>query len=221
MTLETIELLTAEEPTASVIWLHGLGADGHDFEGLVPELKLPKELAIRFIFPHAPNRPITVNNSYVMRGWYDIRSLEFGQHEDAEGIHQSAQAITQLIDQEIKRGIPSQRILLAGFSQGGAVVLHTALRHPEPLAGLMALSTYLPLNNTLTNEAHPANKNIPIFMAHGLQDEIVKYQYGIESRKLLEKNKFSIEWHDYSMGHSVCADEIKDMRDWLLKQLSN
>jgi len=221
MTLETIELLTADKPTASVIWLHGLGADGHDFEGLVPELKLPEELAIRFIFPHAPNRPITLNNGYVMRGWYDISSLEFGQQEDAKGIQQSSQAIAQLIEQEIKRGIASQRILLAGFSQGGAIVLHTALRYPKPLAGLMALSTYLPLKNTLENERHLANKNIPFFMAHGLQDEIVKYQYGIESRKLLEKNNYSVEWHDYTMGHSVCIDEIKDIRDWLLKHLSS
>jgi len=221
MTLETIEVLTADKPTASVIWLHGLGADGHDFEALVPELKLPKELAIRFIFPHAPNRPITLNNGYVMRGWYDISSLEFGQHEDAEGIQQSSQDIAQLIKQENKRGIPSQRILLAGFSQGGAIVLHTALRYPEPLAGLMALSTYLPLKNTLENESHLANKNIPIFMAHGLEDEIVKYQYAAESRKLLQQSNYSVEWHDYTMGHSVCADEIKDIRDWLLKYLSN
>jgi phospholipase/carboxylesterase len=221
MTLETIELLTSDSPTAAVIWLHGLGADGHDFEGLVPQLNLPDELAIRFIFPHAPNRPITLNNGYVMRGWYDISSLEFGRQEDADGIHQSAQAITQLIAQENTRGIPSHRILLAGFSQGGAIVLHTALRHDEPLAGLMALSTYLPLSGTLESEMSPVNKQIPIFMAHGLQDDIVKYQYGVESQKLLEKKHYSVEWHDYTMGHSVCIDEIKDISNWLIKQLSN
>ena len=221
MTLETIELLTSDKPDASVIWLHGLGADGHDFEGLVPELKLPDELAIRFIFPHAPSRPITLNNGYVMRGWYDISNLEFGHQEDIEGIQQSSLAIEQLIKQENKRGIPNQRIVLAGFSQGGAIVLHTALRYAEPLAGLMALSTYLPLKNSFESEINSANKNIPIFMAHGLQDDIVKYQYGIESRNILEKNNYSVEWHDYPMAHSVCIEEIKDIRDWLIKQLCN
>lgn len=219
MTLETIELLTADNPTASVIWLHGLGADGHDFEALVPQLNLPKTLAIRFIFPHAPNRPITLNNNYVMRGWYDICSLEFNQQEDAEGIQQSSLEITQLIKQENERGIPCQRILLAGFSQGGAVVLHTALRYPEKLAGVMALSTYLPLHKTFENEMSSANKNLPIFMAHGLQDEIVKYQFGMDSKGLLEKNNYSIEWHEYTMRHSVCADEVGDIKNWLQQQL--
>ena len=221
MTLETIELSTSDKPDASVIWLHGLGADGHDFEGLVPELKLPDNLAIRFIFPHAPNRPITLNNGYVMRGWYDISSLEFGQQEDISGIHQSSAAITQLIENEITRGIPSHRILLAGFSQGGAIVLHTALRYTKKLAGVMALSTYLPLKNTLENEIIDANKNISIFMAHGIQDDIVNYQYGVQSRILLEQNHCAVEWHDYAMSHSVCMDEIKDMRKWLIERLSN
>jgi len=221
MTLETIELATSDNPDASVIWLHGLGADGHDFEGLVPELKLPDDLAIRFIFPHAPNRPITLNNGYVMRGWYDISSLEFGQQEDEQGIHESSTAITQLIENEITRGIPSHRILLAGFSQGGAIVLHTALRYTQTLAGVMALSTYLPLKNTIENEINDANKNISIFMAHGMQDDIVNYQYGVQSRVLLEQNNCCVEWHDYAMSHSVCIDEIRDIRNWLIELLSN
>lgn len=221
MTLETIELSTSNTPDASVIWLHGLGADGHDFEGLVPELKLPSNLAIRFIFPHAPQRPITMNGGYVMRGWYDLKGLEFDHNEDSSGIHESSSAIAHLIDHEQARGIPSHRIVLAGFSQGGAIALHTALRYPKTLAGIMALSTYLPLNSSLENERNTANKNIPVFMAHGLQDEIVKYQFGVQSRSLLKQMQYPVEWHDYNMGHSVCIEEIEEIKNWLCKQFSN
>jgi phospholipase/carboxylesterase len=221
MTLETIELSSADKPTAAVIWLHGLGADGHDFEALVPQLNLPAELPIRFIFPHAPHRAISLNNGAVMRSWYDISSLEFGRQEDRDGIHQSSAAIAQLIDHEISRGIASQRIVLAGFSQGGAIVLHSALRYPHPLAGVIALSTYLPLSNTLKNESSGENKLIPIFMAHGLQDDIVKYSIAVQSRNRLEQNLYPVAWHDYAMGHSVCADEIRDIRNWLVERLAN
>lgn len=220
MKLETIELLTAEEPEASVIWLHGLGADGHDFEGLIPELKLPATLAIRFIFPHAPYRPISMNNGYVMRGWYDINNLEFNQHEDKKGILESSDAISQLIDHEISRGIPSHRILIAGFSQGGAIALHTALRYKHTLAGVIALSTYLPLKTTIEKEMSHANKHLPLFMAHGLQDDIVNYKYGIESRRLLKKCQLPIDWHDYAMGHSVCIEEMVDIKNYLIKLLA-
>ena len=221
MSLETIELTTTDKPTASIIWLHGLGADGHDFEAMVPQLNLPHDFGARFIFPHAPNRPITLNNGYVMRGWYDIINLKFGEQEDAAGMAESSAAITQLIETEMSRGIPSHRILLAGFSQGGAVVLHTALRSKHKLAGIMALSTYLPFSQTLKIEASAENKNIPIFMAHGLQDDIVKYQYAAQSRSVLEQNHYPINWHDYPMPHSVCMDEINDIRAWLLSLLSN
>ena len=221
MNLETIELSTADNPVASIIWLHGLGADGHDFEGLVTEFKFPENLAIRFIFPHAPYRPVTLNNGYVMRGWYDISSLEFGQQEDTNGIQESSKAICQLIEQEISRGIQSHRIFLAGFSQGGAIALYTALRYQKPLAGVLALSSYLPLKDSLEKAASTANQNLPVFMAHGLQDDIVHYQYGLETRLLLEKLNYSIAWHDYSMSHSVCMEEINDIASWLIEKLSN
>ncbi|MCW8854777.1 MAG: alpha/beta hydrolase [Gammaproteobacteria bacterium] len=221
MTLETIELITADKPDASVIWLHGLGADGHDFEALVPELKLPDSLAIRFIFPHAPYRPITLNNGYVMRGWYDIKNLAFGADEDQLGIHESAQALDELIDQEISRGISSERIILAGFSQGGAIVLHTALRSRHPLAGTLALSTYVPLSDSLASEASQSNKTMPLFMAHGLQDDIVNYKYGAQSRMLLMDQGYKVDWHDYPMSHSVCMEEISDIRHWIIQLLGD
>lgn len=216
MSLETIELSTSSTPTSSIIWLHGLGADGHDFEGIVPELQLPADSHIRFVFPHAPYRPITLNNGYVMRGWYDIASLEFGHQEDDMGIRESADLLEQLIDQEISRGISPQNIILAGFSQGGAIVLHTGLRHRQTLGGIMALSTYVPLANTLNLEASAENRQTPIFMAHGLQDEIINYKYGAQSRILLQQAGYPVEGHDYPMGHSVCIDEIRDIRHWLM-----
>lgn len=220
MTLESIELVSGDNPDASVIWLHGLGADGHDFEAIVPELKLPDSLAIRFIFPHAPYRPISLNNGYVMRGWYDIKSLEFGADEDQLGIEESSQALNQLIDNEIARGIRSDRIILAGFSQGGAIVLHTALRAELPLAGIMALSSYVPLSKSLASEASDSSKQTPLFMAHGLEDDIVNYKYGAQSRMLLMDQGYQVDWHDYPMSHSVCMEEIADIRNWMLQRLN-
>ncbi len=220
MTLETIELELSNQPDASIIWLHGLGADGNDFAGIVPELHLPASCKIRFIFPHAPYRPITLNNGYVMRGWYDISSLQFGNGEDEDGIRESQHQIEQLIEQEIARGISPQRIILAGFSQGGAITLHTGLRYSQPLGGLMVLSSYLPLANTLAQEASQENKHIPLFMAHGLQDDIVNYQYGVQSRMHLQQAGYSIDWHDYPMGHSVCMEEIRHISQWIQSTLA-
>lgn len=216
MLLEHIEHCTAENPDACVIWLHGLGADGNDFAGIVPELRLPADLRVRFIFPHAPYRPITLNNGYVMRGWYDIASLQFGSHEDADGIRESAGQINEFIRREVERGIRTQRIILAGFSQGGAIALYTGLRQNQPLAGIMALSTYVPLISSL--EAG-SSRDLPVFMAHGLQDDIVQYRYGVQSRIWLQQQGYNIDWHDYPMAHSVCMDEIADIRHWLLKTL--
>ena len=216
MTLEFIQSRPAGESDKLVIWLHGLGADGHDFEGLVPELNLPASANINFIFPHAPYRPITLNNGYVMRGWYDIASLAFDDAQDELGIQESTELLTQLIEQQVAAGVAPENIILAGFSQGGAVVLHSGLRYPQPLGGIMALSCYLPLADRLDDEMHQANRQTPIFMAHGLEDEIVKYQYGAQSRQQLLKAGYQVEWHDYSMGHSVCMEEIAHIREWLL-----
>ena len=217
MSLEYIETAPSDTPRKLVIWLHGLGADGHDFEALVPELQLPQQPGIKFIFPHAPYRPITLNNGYVMRGWYDIASLAFDEPQDATGIGESADLLNQLIDQQIASGIAPQDILLAGFSQGGALVLHTGLRSPKRLGGIMALSCYLPLADRLQTERSPANADTAIFMAHGLQDDIVNYRYAVESRQALLAAGYRVDWHDYSMGHGVCSEEIGDIRQWLLR----
>ncbi len=217
MSLERIELQTHDQPDASVIWLHGLGADGHDFEAIVPELQLPDNLRLRFIFPHAPYRPITLNNGYVMRGWYDIASLDVSAPQDEDGITESSAAINALIAEEVNRGIEHQRIILAGFSQGGAVILNTGLSQPTPLAGLMALSTYLPPATQLNTDN--SQLTMPIFMGHGLDDDIINYRYGVASRSRLQNAGFNIDWHDYAMGHSVCMQEIADIRDWLIRCL--
>ena len=201
--------------TSSVIWMHGLGADGNDFVPIVPELRLPESLCSRFIFPHAPMRPITWNNGYVMRGWYDIKALALKAEEDASGIHQSEQSIHRLIQHEIDQGIAANRIVIAGFSQGGAMALQTALRYPQRLAGAMALSTYLPLRDTLAREANIANKDIPILMCHGLQDPVVPFELGDHSRKLLEEQGYAVDFRTYNMPHSVCAEEVMDISKWL------
>ncbi|MDH5485656.1 MAG: alpha/beta hydrolase [Gammaproteobacteria bacterium] len=213
---EYIELETTKNPDSTIIWLHGLGADGHDFEAIVPELGLPGDMAIRFIFPHAPFRPITLNNGYVMRGWYDIKSLTFGSDEDIDGIKDSADALGQLVEREIARGIPAHRIILAGFSQGGAIVLYTGLTTSKPLAGLMVLSSYLPLAQHLPTDM---TSNLNIFMGHGRQDDIVRFEYGQGSRQQLENRGLTVEWHDYEMAHSVCAEEIDHIREWIIKRL--
>jgi phospholipase/carboxylesterase len=216
---EAVEIETAARVDASVIWLHGLGADGHDFEPVVPELRLPGVLGVRFVFPHAPVRPVTLNMGMRMRAWYDIVQLGGGR-EDAGGIGAS-QALTEgLIARERERGIAPRRIVLAGFSQGGAIALQTGLRHAERLAGVLALSTYLPLAGTLAAEASSANRDVPIFMAHGGFDDVIPIARAQQSRALLEALGYAVSWREYPMPHSVCAEEIADVAAWLVSRLA-
>ncbi len=221
---DTVELETGPNPTGSIIWLHGLGADGHDFEPIVPELRLPEELPLRFVFPHAPVRPVTINGGMAMRAWYDIFGFDRDGPVDEEGIRASGEILTELIRREQDRGIESNRIVVAGFSQGGAIALHAALRYPQSLAGLMALSTYLPLMSRFDAEVvrneEAANQGISIFMAHGSFDPVLPMQLGTSSADLLTKAGFNIEWHDYPMAHAVCSEEIAHIRDWLLSVYS-
>ncbi len=216
--LEAIELETGENPTTSVIWLHGLGADGHDFEAIVPELDLPP-VPIRFVFPHAPMQPVTINAGMVMRAWYDVSDAAI-RREDQIGVRASQRRLDALMAREKERGTNANRLLLAGFSQGGAIALHTGLRHPERLAGIMALSCYLPFADKLAAEAHVANREVPIFMAHGTEDPVVAISRASESRDLLEREGYAVEWHDYRMPHSVCPEEIRDISDWLRRALA-
>ena len=209
--METVEIETGPNPTASVIWLHGLGADGHDFEPIVPELRLTKP--VRFVFPHAPIRPVTINQGMRMRAWYDIFQFGGGREDDA-GIRASHKLIEGLIQKE-----QGKKIVLAGFSQGGAIVLQTALRHPERLAGVMALSTYLPLAATLESERSKTNQDLPIFMAHGKFDDIIPIHRAQQSRDFLQKLQYKVEWHEYPMPHSVCAEEIADLSAFLVRIL--
>jgi phospholipase/carboxylesterase len=213
--LETITIEPKQPAIGSVIWLHGLGADGNDFVPLVPELTLPEHIPLRFVFPHAPVRPITINNNYPMRGWFDIYSLSDLTREDEAGIQQSAATVVELIHHEINRGIESQRILLAGFSQGGAIALYAGLRFNKPLAGILALSTYLPMPVTLSTEANATNQAVSIFQAHGTYDDILPLQLGKMTNQLLTQMNYHCEWHEYPMGHAVCPDEIKDIGHWL------
>ncbi|PKO24762.1 MAG: carboxylesterase [Betaproteobacteria bacterium HGW-Betaproteobacteria-8] len=210
--LETLELNNSENTNASIIWLHGLGADGHDFEPIVAELDLP---AVRFILPHAPYRAVTLNNGYEMRAWYDIYGLSPDSPQDESGIRQSQVEIETLISAEKARGIPASRIVLAGFSQGGAIALHTALRHEETLAGVLALSSYLPLKTRLKDEVHVANRELPIFMAHGSFDNIISMETAQISAQLLLSQNYRLAWHEYAMAHSVCNEEIADIRKFL------
>jgi phospholipase/carboxylesterase len=206
----------SESPDSCVIWLHGLGADGHDFEPIVPELKLDMGLNTRFIFPHAPMIPVTINQGFVMRAWFDVRAASIDAEQDKKGIRESAERVNQLIEEQVKAGIKTERIVLAGFSQGGAIVLQAALRYPEPLAGIMALSTYLPLEETLAREKNKANSAIPIFLAHGSADPVIAIDLGRQSRTLLEKQGYKPEWHEYNgMQHSVSEKEIYDVAEWL------
>ena len=213
--LDAIEIETAPAPTAAVIWMHGLGADGHDFEPIVPELRLGPRPSIRFVFPHAPLRPVTINQGHVMRAWYDIRALAGVRREDEAGVRQSARQIESLVARERQRGIPAERLVLAGFSQGGAMALHTGLRHAERLAGVMALSCYLPLASTLEAEAAPANRAVPIFWAHGVHDPMIPLALAEQSREQLAALGYPIEWHQYAMPHSVSAEEIAEIARWL------
>ena len=210
--LETIEIETAPNPGASIIWLHGLGADGSDFAPLADEIGLP--VPVRYIFPHAPMMPVSVNDGCVMRAWYDISDAAI-RREDEVGVRASQARLDALMTRERERGTSANRLLLAGFSQGGAIALHTGLRHPERLAGIMALSCYLPFADKLAAEAHVANREVPIFMAHGTQDPVVAISRASESRDLLEREGYTVEWHEYHMPHSVCAEEIRDISTWL------
>ncbi|MEZ0231925.1 MAG: alpha/beta hydrolase [Methylophilaceae bacterium] len=216
-TLEKIEIETSSHVRSSVIWLHGLGADGHDFEAVVRQLEIPNT---RFILPHAPYRAITLNNGYEMRAWYDLFGLELGSQQDETGICATETVIAELINQEIVRGIKADQIILAGFSQGGAIALHTALRYPEKLAGVLALSTYLPLQPTLEKEMHAANADTPIFMAHGTFDSVITLDRCKVSKHALEAHGYTLEWHEYPMAHSVCIEELADIRHFLLKILT-
>src|SRR5262245_48291673 len=217
--LESVEVAPRRKAEASVIWLHGLGADGHDFEAIVPSLRMPEQPAVRFVFPHAPVRPVTINGGYRMRAWYDIAGLDRGAPQDEAGIRASGDELGRLIERERERGVAADRIVLAGFSQGGAIALFRGLRHPERLAGIMALSTWLPLGPRLSSEAHPANAAVPIFMAHGTWDSTLPFDFARFSRQQLADARYDVEWHEYPMAHAVCPDEIEDIRDWLLRVL--
>lgn len=212
--LELIEVESQENPTGSVIWLHGLGADGHDFEPIVPELRLPKDLGLRFIFPHAPVRPVTINGGASMRAWYDIFTLDRDGPLDEAGITASNQSVVALIEREHERGMPYDRIVLAGFSQGGAIAAHTALTFGQSLAGLMVLSAYLPLQDLTAAEVQ-AN-TIPIFMAHGIFDPVLPMALGKNAHAKISAMGYSVEWHEYPMAHAVCPDEIGDIGNWLV-----
>jgi len=218
-TPESVVLDPQTPPDATVIWLHGLGADGFDFVPIVEELRLPQTMAVRFIFPHARPRPVTINNGFVMRAWYDITSLGPDRVEDGEGIRESAQVLRAYIEKENASGIRSERIIIAGFSQGGAIAFQAALRHPQRLGGIMALSTYLPLQPTLAAEASPANRDVPILICHGARDPMVPMALGAASRDLLQNLGYPVEWKTYPMEHSVCMEEVLDISKWLQARL--
>jgi phospholipase/carboxylesterase len=212
--LDCIEINPENPPVATIIWLHGLGADGHDFVPLVPELDIPRTMPLRFVFPHAPVRPVTLNGGMAMRAWYDIISLDRNGPVDAAGINESSALLESLIAREEQRGIDPGRIVLAGFSQGGAIAINTVLRAGRKLAGLMALSTYLPLPGEIDNSA--GSRELPVFMAHGTFDPMLPIAWGKASADHLRAAGYTVEWHDYPMAHAVCPEEIRDIRNWLL-----
>lgn len=219
--IDSVEVVSgARPPLGSVIWLHGLGADGHDFEPIVAELRLPALLGLRFVFPHAPVRPVTINGGMSMRAWYDILSLDRGGLSDEAGIRASGAILDELIAREVRRGIAPDKVVVAGFSQGGAIALHSGLRAKQKLAGIMALSTYLPIGEAFQAEVIDAadcgHRDVPIFMAHGSLDPMLPMALGRDSADLLVAHGFQVEWHDYPMAHSVCLEEINDIRHWLL-----
>jgi phospholipase/carboxylesterase len=214
--LPAVEIASGANPTHAVIWMHGLGADGHDFEPVVDELDLDRLPPTRFVFPHAPERAVTINGGYVMRAWYDILTMDFsGRREDAAGVIESAAQIEALIARENARGIPDSRIVLAGFSQGGAIALHTGLRHRARLAGILALSTYLPLADTLAAEASEANRSVPVFMAHGEADPVIPQAFSRQSADFLLAAGYPLAWRSYRMEHSLCMEELRDIELWL------
>jgi phospholipase/carboxylesterase len=217
--LPAVENETAAHPLYSIIWLHGLGADGHDFAPIVPELVSPEWPALRFVFPHAPVRPVTINNGMAMRAWYDIYSFEPDAPQDEAGVRAAVAHVEALIAREHARGVPSERIVLAGFSQGGAIALAAGLRHPQKLAGIIALSTYLPIAHTLAGERSPANADVPIFWGHGTFDPVVLLQRGVDSRAALEALGYKVDWHTYPMPHAVHPEEVSDLRRWIGERL--
>ena len=212
--LPCVEVEPEQAAVASIIWLHGLGADGYDFEPIAPQLRLPAP--VRFVLPHAPLRPVTINQGQIMPAWFDILTLERLDKVDETGIRHSVADLIQLVEREVERGIAAERILLAGFSQGGVVALHAAAQYPQTLAGVIALSTYLPLVDLLQTELTPANQGLPIFMAHGRMDPVLPFVLGQQSYTALQTLQFPVEWHDYGMEHTVCAEEIDDLREWIL-----
>lgn len=215
--LTHIELATGADPVATIIWMHGLGADGWDFVPIVREIPLPEDLQLRFIFPHAPVRPVTINGGMAMRAWYDIAMTDIARLPDERGIRESQQQVEELIAREHARGVASNRIVLAGFSQGGAIALQAGLRHAEPLAGIVALSTYLTLEESLDAEASAANKAVPILMCHGTQDEVVPLRLAEASRTSLQAKGYDVEWHAWPMPHSVCAEEVEAIAAFLMR----
>jgi phospholipase/carboxylesterase len=217
--MQTVEVETAAKPTAAVIWMHGLGADGHDFEPVVPHLAQSLRSAVRFVFPHAPERSVTINAGMRMRAWYDIKGLDGNSPEDGAGIRASAEAISALIRRENGRGIPTNRIVLAGFSQGGAMSLHTGTRYPEKLAGIIALSCYLALSSSFAAERLATNQSTPIFLAHGSLDAVIDESRGEETRAILEAAGYAVEWHSYPMAHSVCVEELAAIGAYLQRVL--
>jgi phospholipase/carboxylesterase len=210
-----VEQETGANPRWSVIWLHGLGADGHDFEPLVPELVEDDGPALRFVFPHAPVRAVTINGGVRMRAWYDILGLEIAQRQDETGVRESIRFVQELVARENRRGVPSERIVVAGFSQGGAIALAAAVRHPQPLGGVVALSTYLPIAESTEAERSQANRGVPVFMAHGSLDPVVGHALGLMSKGFLENLGYRVDWHSYAMPHSVSAEEIEALSRWL------
>jgi phospholipase/carboxylesterase len=220
-TLPAIEIETAPNPDFAVIWMHGLGADGSDFVPVVPELGLPADAAVRFVFPHAPTIPVTINNGYVMRAWYDIVAIDGGnRHADEAGIRASRDIVRKLIARENARGVPTSRIVLAGFSQGGAIAYIAGLTHPEALGGIIALSTYIPAPSILAAEFDATNRSTPVFAAHGTQDGVVPLQLGEQARQALTELGSPLEWHTYPMAHSVCLEEITEIGAWLTARLN-
>lgn len=219
--VERIEVSPAADPVATVIWLHGLGADGHDFEPIVPHLKIPAKIPVRFVFPHAPVMPVTINMGMRMRAWYDITNPVIGMPaEDRVGIEAAAQIVRDLILEQNNSGIATSRIILAGFSQGGAIALFAGLRHHEQLAGIMALSSYLPLAATTEVERNLVNQDTPIFFGHGMIDPVISIQVAEQSSRLLNKLQYEVDWHTYAMmAHSVSPEEIEDIGNWLTKRL--
>ena len=220
MALDTIQTQTGDAPTATVIVLHGLGADGNDFVPFVQELDLTAVGPVRYVFPHAPTMPVTINGGYVMRAWYDILGADMARREDEAGLRRSMAEITALIDAERASGIAASRIVLAGFSQGAAMTLLTGLRYPERLAGLVGMSGYLPLAGRLTAERSAANDDVPVFLAHGRGDPVVPYAAGVATRDALRSMGYPVEWHEYPMQHSVCMEEVADLNRWLLRVLA-